>query len=64
MWAGLELVLGNCLGSIHGKSVRDVPTRKCLGKLVPIIPRHTITEAIVVSMGQLKKLVLNTREEM
>ena len=41
-WAGLGLVLGNCRGSMHRKSVRGVPTKKSWGKVVPTIPRHTI----------------------
>ena len=42
-WAGLGLVLRNCLGSMHGKGIWGVPTKNYLEKVVPTTPRNTIT---------------------
>ena len=49
----------------HKEFVRGVPTKKCLGKVVPTTPRHTIMwEGLLSPWARLKRSVVNIREEM
>ena len=59
-WAGLGLVLGNGLGLMHGKRCSGCSYQEVLGKSSSNnTTAHHHMEPIVVSMGQLKKSVVN-----
>ena len=61
-WAVLGLVLGNCPGSVHRKKCSRCSCQEVLRIENPIISsRNHRVQAIVVSMGQPKKSVVNTK---